>query len=179
MRPSVHRALLSRQECWDIVACAAMGVPSVAASVVRRAGQGNQIDPQSRIATLRWLEPDQGWKWLYGRLDSVVRPLAGDSVLYSLGPENDRIQISEYQQGAHFEPHIDGIEDEDPPREISAICLLSPPDAFEGGALMAEGPSFDYGQGDLVLFGARVWHGVQPVTNGVRWSLTRWWRRSG
>jgi SM-20-related protein len=99
-----------------------------------------------------------------------------------------------YDAGAFFAPHRD-TGPEDPPeihrRLISAIVFLNPQysspaeDGYTGGTLrfhgLLKGPEweacplpFDGEPGMLVAFRSDVWHEVQPVSAGRRFTVVTW-----
>ena len=92
-------------------------------------------------------------------------------------------QFVEYWETGKFEAHTDIIwpssvfkHDENPVRKLTTVVLLS--DEFTGGKLaLWEGKtrySFEFNVGDIVAFPAYIRHQVDPVEDGVRYSLVSW-----
>lgn len=90
-----------------------------------------------------------------------------------------------YEPGGHFKNHSDIIFPTDyvnhvskPIRKITALTLLSDRETFTGGKLAIwvneERRSFDYNQGDLLVFPSYVKHQVDPLESGVRYSTVHW-----
>jgi predicted 2-oxoglutarate/Fe(II)-dependent dioxygenase YbiX len=94
--------------------------------------------------------------------------------------ENHFIQ---YDSGGKFEQHYDTVWGADvkdlntkPIRKLSCITLLN--NTFTGGKLalwyMGNRYSFPFNAGDIVFFPSYIYHKVDPVESGVRYSLVSW-----
>lgn len=90
-----------------------------------------------------------------------------------------------YDSGGKFDIHHDIIFPTNytnfvskPIRKISALVLLSDRNSFEGGKLALwvdeKRMSFDYDQGDLLVFPSFVRHQVDPLIEGPRYSTVHW-----
>lgn len=90
-----------------------------------------------------------------------------------------------YETGGHFRNHSDIIFPTNyvnhvstPIRKITALTLLSDKETFVGGKLALwvdeQRISFEYNQGDLVVFPSYVKHQVDPLESGVRYSTVHW-----
>ena len=78
----------------------------------------------------------------------------------------------------HQDLVYDGIEVA-PVRKLSVSVLLSDPKDFEGGEFEMYGGFREptkplKEQGSIVVFDSRDYHGITPVTSGVRYSLVMW-----
>jgi predicted 2-oxoglutarate/Fe(II)-dependent dioxygenase YbiX len=89
----------------------------------------------------------------------------------------------QYDSGGKFEKHYDTLWGDDvkdlhekPIRKLSSITLLN--NTFIGGKLalwcMGARYSFEFNAGDIVFFPSYVYHKVDPVESGVRYSLVSW-----
>jgi predicted 2-oxoglutarate/Fe(II)-dependent dioxygenase YbiX len=90
-----------------------------------------------------------------------------------------------YESGGHFKNHSDIIFPVNyvnhvsrPIRKITALTLLSDRETFTGGKLAIwvdeQRMSFDYNQGDLLVFPSYVRHQIDPLESGVRYSTVHW-----
>lgn len=90
-----------------------------------------------------------------------------------------------YEEGGKFIRHRDLIWDDttvnhvsNTLRKISAICLLSDPETFEGGKFATYNgsarTSYKFEQGDLIIFPSYKMHQVDEVTSGIRYSSIHW-----
>lgn len=94
--------------------------------------------------------------------------------------ENNFLQ---YDNGGKFEPHYDTVWpdtvkgiDKTPVRKLSCITLLN--NTFTGGKLSlwyrGNRYGFPFNAGDIVFFPSYIFHQVDPVESGVRYSLVSW-----
>ena len=99
------------------------------------------------------------------------------------GVEN--IQISKYMEGEKYSWHTDMFPNKNPVRKLTLNMVLN--DDFEGGDFQFSwgSPSLPYKKrvitedrlkipGKILVFPSLYYHRVQPVTKGVRYSLTAW-----
>jgi PKHD-type hydroxylase len=89
----------------------------------------------------------------------------------------------EYGVGGKFETHTDTIYpaivnniNANKIRKLSSITLLN--DHFSGGKLAlwfkGERYSFEFNPGDIIFFPAFIQHKIDPIVQGVRYSLVSW-----
>ena len=128
-------------------------------------GQGPAQHPM-RSGIVRWVDRDNH-AWVYNLMQSYARTaqeaLGIDSVLRIV----DKIQLSTYYTGHHYDWHKDD-------RVMSCSVLLS--GTFTGGRLeFKEGGPLLKNPGHAVFF-PNVTHRVRPVLEGVRDSLVVWWQ---
>ena len=102
------------------------------------------------------------------------------------------IQFTEYQPRGHYNWHNDSIKNpmnlKNMQRKLSMSVQLSKPKDYEGGDLkfnlrgldsqngdtvMSPPPEFKQ-QGSIVVFPSFLWHKVEPITKGIRYSLVMW-----
>jgi len=88
----------------------------------------------------------------------------------------EKIQMSKYIDGGHYDWHMDSKEPvNNEQRKLSIVLLLN--DNFEGGMLEIESnPNENVlkSQGDIVVFPSFLKHKVHPVTNGTRYTAVSW-----
>lgn len=118
---------------------------------------------------------------------NIINPFYNISIRDSEIP-----QILKYQVGGHYTPHVDGesmwktptgdvIWRKSTDRDLSTVIFLN--DDFDGGEFVF--PEYRIRikpePGLLVCFPSthQYIHGVEPVTNGVRYSMVNWMTISG
>ena len=102
----------------------------------------------------------------------------------------EQLQFTKYKLNQHYNWHQDGYEkpysDGDCKgkiRKLSSIFLISDPKDYEGGELqfkignihentIEDAPKLS--RGSIIIFPSFVWHKVNPVTSGTRYSLVNW-----
>ena len=128
--------------------------------------------------------------WLKQELDSIVQ-YANKSWGFNLSQQED-VQFTEYEPRGHYNWHNDSIKNpmdlKNMQRKLSMIVQLSKPENYVGGDLrfnlrgldgvnsdnvMSPPPEFKQ-QGSIVVFPSFLWHKVEPITKGVRYSLVMW-----
>jgi PKHD-type hydroxylase len=92
--------------------------------------------------------------------------------------------FNKYESGMSFGAHVDNAIRLIPGTtrrirtDLSATLFLSPPEDYDGGELIIEGPSSAQAvklpAGDIVLYPASTLHRVQPVTRGARIASFFW-----
>ena len=128
--------------------------------------------------------------WLKQELDSIVQ-YANKSWGFNLSQQED-VQFTEYEPRGHYNWHNDSIKNpmdlKNMQRKLSMIVQLSKPENYVGGDLrfnlrgldgvnsdnvMSPPPEFKQ-QGSIVIFPSFLWHKVEPITSGKRYSLVMW-----
>jgi len=128
--------------------------------------------------------------WLKKDLFSIVS-YANKSWKFNLNCNED-VQFTEYEPRGHYTWHNDSIKNpmnlKNMQRKLSTVVQLSPPEDYEGGDLkfnfrgldglnqdtiMSPPPEFKQ-QGSMVIFPSFLWHKVEPITSGKRYSLVMW-----
>ena len=129
-------------------------------------------------------------KWLKRDLQSIVE-YANKSWKFNL-KYNEDVQFTEYEPRGHYNWHNDSLKNpmnmKNMQRKLSTVVQLSSPEDYEGGDLkfnlrgldsntgdtvMSPPPEFKQ-QGSLVIFPSFLWHKVEPITSGKRYSLVMW-----
>lgn len=102
--------------------------------------------------------------------------------------ECEEPQFLRYESGDFFVAHQDGntalLADDSQQRRISVVLFLN--DRYGGGTLTLHGRYPDYDlrhavigePGMLVAFRSETTHEVTPVTDGERYTIVSWYRRS-
>jgi PKHD-type hydroxylase len=177
---AAYTGAFSAEECALIWAAVGDQPPSPAG-----VGLTDRQESDFRRSGLRWLAAEGDTAWIHERLVSYVS-LANETAFgFDIVGFDGPLQCTEYGVGDLFEWHQDIGPGRAPQRKISATCVLSPPEDYDGGLLefptglpdsvpglveLLERPP----QGTLVLFPSYQLHRVTPVTRGVRRSLVAW-----
>jgi PKHD-type hydroxylase len=112
--------------------------------------------------------------WIKSKLESVLK-----NKIQFKGYELDEIekfQFTKYTNGGHYDWHTDvGLNFEY--RFCSIVIQLN--DEYEGGELLYKDFNnneieFGKGIGNLFIFKSTIEHKVNPITEGVRYSLVSW-----
>lgn len=92
--------------------------------------------------------------------------------------------FNRYAGGMHFGSHVDGAVRVHPGSgqkirtDLSATLFLSPPESYDGGALLVEDTfgvhTVKLAAGDLIVYPATSLHRVEPVTRGTRVACFFW-----
>ena len=90
----------------------------------------------------------------------------------------ERIQMSSYSNGGHYDWHIDSFAPKDGiQRKLSCSIQLNDPTQYKGGELELEiepGKNLLAKQGSILVFPSFLKHRVQPVTSGTRYAAVTW-----
>tara|TARA_Y200000002_G_scaffold301496_1_gene256692 strand:- start:55 stop:660 length:606 start_codon:yes stop_codon:yes gene_type:complete len=104
----------------------------------------------------------------------------------------ESVQFTEYQPKGHYNWHNDSMKNpmdlKNMQRKLSVSLQLSKPEDYDGGDLkfnlrgldsyredniLGPPPEFKQ-QGSIVIFPSFLWHKVEPITRGTRYSLVVW-----
>jgi hypothetical protein len=81
-----------------------------------------------------------------------------------------------YKPNGHYNPHVDTFHQHGDARKLTALAFLN--DDFEGGKFFLNASGRIYyppqKKGTVLVFPSYMVHGVEPVTNGVRYSCVTW-----
>lgn len=169
------------QATCDKIVQLAMKIPSEEPTVGGLTGEATKTLRRSRIRWIREENPD--FKFLFDEywklLIQVNRDFFGFSVTH-LPP----LQFTEYygSDNGEYKSHQDIFWINDTPRhrKVSIITQLSPRSNYDGGELtfqnLGETPPQNIieKQGSVIAFPSFVYHSLQPLTRGVRFSLVGW-----
>lgn len=126
-----------------------------------------------------WLENSNENKWIYERMESVVRHINEQSYGFDLTGFTEPFQLTKYEKNGKYGFHIDAGIQGLLPRKMSMVVQLSNENDYEGGEL-----NFFYGenekqiakksQGSVIVFPSFILHQVKEITKGTRYSLVSW-----
>jgi PKHD-type hydroxylase len=132
-----------------------------------------------RKSTIRWVNQDPKFEWIYDRLSELVKE-ANDAIWkFDITSMPEAIQYTEYyDNGGHYDWHMDCGPNELSTRKISITVQLSDSDEYEGGDLeFMRGSTPEKaprGKGVVVMFPSFMLHRVTPITKGTRKSFVLW-----
>jgi PKHD-type hydroxylase len=132
-----------------------------------------------RITRTAWIKPSPETKWIYDRIQSVVRTLNDRIWQFDLSGFSEDFQYTIYQgsEGGHYNWHVDQ-GDLVKRRKLSLSLQLSDPSQYDGCELQLHGAhhidTVPKTRGTLIAFPSYVLHRVTPITRGIRKSLVVW-----
>jgi len=111
-----------------------------------------------------------------GTLTSIGLNLNNDTWKFAITHSN-QTEFLMYDVNGKYEEHIDTeIKHSKETRKITVLAILN--DDFEGGKFFIKnGHDKIYPQqnkGDVIIFPSFLSHGVEPVTNGIRYTVVTW-----
>ena len=145
-------------------------------------------DESYRRSVVRWVDQSTSpqFKWVYDKFWNYLFLVNRDWYQFnvtSLPP----IQFTEYDESykGEYKSHQDvfWINDRQTHRKLSMVLQLTEPTQYEGGLLAFENVSIhpskeDYDAmkkvGTIIVFPSFVYHRLEPVTKGKRYSLVGW-----
>ena len=146
---------------------------------------------QKRDSHVVWMsEP-----WIYNTIHPFIREANIKAGWNFQWDWTEASQFTEYKKNQFYGWHQDSVADPAEAagnyygkiRKLSSVLFLSDSSEYEGGELQ-----FDFKQysaeektqikdvteikdkGSLIVFPSFVWHGLKPITKGVRYSLPSW-----
>jgi PKHD-type hydroxylase len=163
----------SPEECAKIIEIGKNKIPKTAAI-----SSYNIVDNAVRESEIAWLYPNDNMEWVYRRVTDIVKSLNSQFFNFNLYGLIEGFQFTKYSApSGKYELHVDRILGI-PVRKLSITIQLSDPASYTGGNLALK---IDHDpkimpkeQGKLVAFPSYILHEVQPVTEGVRYSLVAW-----
>ena len=163
----------SPEECERIIHL--RGVPQHA-MISTIAENRSLINTQKRKTLTKSLDDSPENQWLLDRIWSLIQRVNAQTFQLQLS-DLEILQVLEYRHSGFYEPHTDMGSGNFSRRKLSLITFLSPPEAYQGGALTFFPETFSEPvrtQGTAVFFPAYLLHQVHPVTAGCRHSLVAW-----
>ena len=141
-------------------------------------GDDSETNPV-RKSTIKWIHHDQFSAWLYERIVNLAISANNDMWGFNLHSVLDSIQYTEYyDDGGHYDWHVDVGPGNINHRKISITIQLSDPEDYEGGDFElwtgGEFKTLPKSKGDAILFPSFLLHRVTPITKGTRKSLVLW-----
>ncbi|MBK5921055.1 hypothetical protein CCR80_08420 [Rhodothalassium salexigens] len=172
---------------FNIGECARLSALIDAAARDRPAAGGDLAgrvhDPRVRACETLWLDDEPATAWAFERLAHLVAGANAAAFGFDLDadPFIEGALIARYPgtMGGHYDWHVDRARRGPAARrKLSVSVQLSPPGAYDGGALTlnAEGHevTLDRALGTAAVFPSFVLHRVAPVTRGARVALVAW-----
>ena len=137
-----------------------------------------------RSSKIKWIGQNEEWRWLYEKLELMIKEANDCLWNFNLYSMPDNIQYTEYRatENGKYDWHMDCADGETSLRKVSVTVQLSHPDEYEGGDLelfrggLLEDPREKAGreEGLVFIFPSYMMHRVTPVTKGVRKSFVLW-----
>ena len=148
-------------------------------AVVLAETPAGEIQNRIRITQTAWLAQNAATKWIYDRVQAVVRKLNDASYRYDLRGFSENFQYTVYRdtEGGHYDWHVDqgplAVQ-----RKLSVSVQLSHGHAYEGCDLQfVAGNKTETGpreRGTVIAFPSYVLHRVTPIVSGTRKALVVW-----
>lgn len=146
------------------------------ASVACEPGATTSGDRRVRECRVAWLRNDATFGWLFQRLHGLAHHVNAH-YRFDLWGLAEAVQYTVYEDGGHFDWHVDDGVYGKLPRKLSITVQLSEAESYEGGDLEIWGElrhSATRTSGSLVAFPSYTLHRITPITRGLRRSLVAW-----
>ena len=133
----------------------------------------------TRITRTAWIMPSPDTKWIYDRIQAVVRTLNERVWQFDIRGFSENFQYTVYHgtEGGHYDWHVDQ-GDLAKSRKLSLSLQLTDPSEYEGCDLQFRGgrhiETAPKGRGTLIAFPSYVLHRVTPITSGTRKAVVVW-----
>lgn len=138
---------------------------------------GEVLDKKKRSATVHTVPHGEDSKWLYELISSRVAQYNQFGYEFDVAGIYQDFQLIKYEEGDHYDWHLDIGPGLASYRKLSVVIQLSSPEDYEGGELVVNAGTervCPKDQGQIILFPSYILHKVTPVTKGTRWSLVCW-----
>lgn len=161
---------LSPEECNRILE-QARSSERVAGSL----GPDENLEADTRRSDVTYLMIDHGYDWLYNKIGNEIQQVNAQAYQYDLSGI-EAIQLATYNEGDHYDWHMDLGEGDNSTRKLSMSIQISDGSDYEGGELDFFQMNVDAPrqQGSVIFFPSFLHHRVTPVTRGTRYSLVAW-----
>lgn len=143
-------------------------------------GSTGRFDGEMRETDIAWIPHTQDTRWLYERIAQLIAKINKDKFQFDLDYFQP-LQYGKYQEGGHYDWHIDTSPEAAECRKLSVVVSLSDPADYEGGEFQAnigghpdQAQTLKLQKGMLIAFPSYLPHRVLPVTKGERLSLVAW-----
>ena len=173
--PCSAESCFTVDECKDIVRLGEEQEGQSASVSDTGISEGSTVVEKLRKSRVAWLNREPRTKWIFDRIDAVVKEVNG-AYKFDLSGYN-LIQIARYSEGDYYDWHLDIGKKLSSTRKLSITVQLSDPADYDGGELelfsfTRENPTRNIGS--IIVFPSFLTHRIAPVTRGVRWSLVAW-----
>jgi PKHD-type hydroxylase len=171
-------------------------------TMARTGGFGDKELTQEQVLNMqRKRKSDLVWlndTWIYKEIHPYVNRANKNAGWNFDWLRSESCQFTKYKHNQYYDWHCDSwdkpYEKEGPEkgmiRKLSVTCQLTDSSEYSGGELQFDTRSYDphmrdeykhvitskeiLPKGSIVVFPSFVWHRVQPVTKGTRYSLVIW-----
>jgi len=162
---------LSPDQCQEILDTFLLDEPVVAKI------SGDIVDKR-RETLIHPIGKTEESDWLYRDIADRVARANQFGFDFNLSGMYEELQLLEYQEGGHYDWHMDigpGIAAH---RKLSVIIQLSDPEDYEGGETQFKASETEHtlpkDRGQIAIFPSYILHRVTPVTKGKRYALVVW-----
>lgn len=163
--------VFSKEECEKIISMKG----NKSDSGIYLSGDPYQTDKKFRNSNSKFLIYDENMIWFNEKLQDLVYNINNEYFQFKLSLITD-ICVIEYLKDGFFTKHLDIGNDKISLRKLSVVTFLSDPNDYKGGRLCFEprneAPKQE--RGSVVIFPSYLPHRVEPVTEGVRYTLVSW-----
>ena len=132
-----------------------------------------------RITRTAWIKPAPDTKWIYDRMQAVIRTLNDKVWQFDLRGFSEDFQYTVYHgsEGGHYDWHVD-LGDLAKLRKLSLSLQLTDASEYEGCELQIhDGRRVETApreRGTVIVFPSYVLHRVTPITRGIRKAVVVW-----
>lgn len=140
---------------------------------------GDSRQQRIRITRTAAITPTPEIKWLYDRMQAVIRKVNRQVYQFDLEGFREAFQYTVYHgaEGGHYDWHIDWGPNR-VQRKLSASVQLSDPGHYEGCDLQFHGvreiETAPRERGAVIVFPSFIQHRVTPCTRGTRKAIVVW-----
>jgi PKHD-type hydroxylase len=131
-----------------------------------------------RKSSVIFIEEEPSTTWIYQKMAALAMQTNNERFWFDLLGFHEKLQLTNYSVGDHFNWHQDFGAGEISSRKLSMTVQLSDPDEYEGGDLefmvnhnIMKAPRK---KGTIVVFPSFIMHRVTPITKGTRRSIVGW-----
>lgn len=168
---ATHFDFLKKEQCEQILEDFLTEKP------VRAMVNGDIVDPK-RETLIHPVPLNEKSEWLFDEIGDRVARYNQFGFDFDISGIYGDLQLLEYQEGGHYNWHMDIGPGEAAHRKLSVIIQLSDPEDYEGGEVLFKASEKEHTlgkeQGKIAVFPSFVLHKVNPVTKGKRYALVTW-----
>lgn len=139
---------------------------------------GNGVVNESiRKSKIGWINHSPDADWLYQKLTKTILKCNEGRWNFQLSGMHENLQLTQYEEGDHYDWHLDNGPGPLSKRKLSFVLQLSHPGNYVGSDLElidSRGHPPVRGLGTLIIFPSYVAHRVTTLERGMRRSLVGW-----
>ena len=144
-----------------------------------------ELDPDVRQSQICWLDKPMLYLDVIHPVQQLIVDINNKFYGFSIC-SHENFQVTKYdgKYKGKYDPHYDAIYDNASPdtivRKLSVSIQLTSSEYYEGGNLVFPDDRHNFNeddakeQGTAIFFPSYLKHGVEPVTQGIRYSLVCW-----